>query len=419
VSTQPDEPESNGTERAVKAADTTKANPWPVRVLSQKIAQYIDRMVPLWIEGQVVQLNRRPGAGMAFLTIRDTDEDMSLPVSIFSRDLDAAGPLVEGAHVVAHVKPEFWTKRGSLQMKAKEIAQVGIGELLARIEQLKAQLDSEGLFDVSRKQPIPFLPNRVGLICGRESEALHDVLVNARNRWPEVQFEVREVAVQGVHAVTQVTAALQELDSDEHVDVIVIARGGGAVEDLLPFSNESLVRAVAGARTPVVSAIGHERDAPLLDYVADVRASTPTDAAKRIVPNVAEERAQVGQCVTRARAAIGSRVDHERNGLALLRTRPVLNNPQALIDVHDSNLSAMRASARASVEVHVVAEHSTTQRLTAQLRALSPLSTLERGYAIVQAEDGKVVTSAQAVNSGSALRIRLLDGTLNAVTTNL
>lgn len=399
---------------AERAGDTTKDNPWPVRLLSQKIAQYIDRMVPLWIEGQVVQLNRRPGAGMAFLTLRDTDQDMSLPVSIYANALSAAGPLSEGAHVVAHVKPTFWTKRGSFQLQAREIAQVGLGELLARIEQLKSQLAAEGLFDDSRKKPLPFLPARVGLICGRESEALHDVVVNASNRWPEVQFEIREVAVQGVHAVAQVSAALAELDARDDIDVIVIARGGGAVEDLLPFSNESLVRAVAAARTPIVSAIGHERDTPLIDFAADFRASTPTDAAKRIVPNVVEERAGVANALGRIRGAIESRVMRESNGLAQLVSRPVLANPMALIEPHEVALGQQTERLRNSLDRQVMRLELELHRLSAQVGALSPQATLERGYAVVQDLSGHVVTTAESVAPGQEVSVRLYEGSFTA-----
>ncbi|WP_435299535.1 exodeoxyribonuclease VII large subunit [Timonella sp. A28] len=401
-----------------KAADTTKDNPWPVRVLSEKIAQYIDRMVPLWIEGQVVQLNRRPGAGMAFLTIRDTDQDMSLPVSIYARSLESAGPLSEGAHVVARVKPTFWTKRGSFQLQASELAHVGLGELLARIEQLKQELAREGLFDGDRKQSLPFLPKTIGLICGRESEAMHDVVVNAQARWPGVSFEIREVAVQGVHAVSQVSAALVELDARADVEVIVIARGGGAVEDLLPFSNESLVRAVAAARTPVVSAIGHERDTPLLDLVADYRASTPTDAAKRIVPDVAEELLKVDHALARIRSVVGGFVDREREGLRLMRSRPVLAQPEVLIDAHRVDIERGRERLRGLVEGLVARRSGELGALHAKVAALSPLSTLERGYAIVQDAAGRVVTDEGSVAAGDRVSVRVLSGSFAAERTS-
>src|SRR5690606_17968608 len=297
-----------------RALETSAEHPWPVRLLARKIEQYVERMAPVWVEGQVVQLNRRPGTSTAFLTLRDTDLDMSLPVSAATRVLRGA-TLEEGAHVVVHAKPVYWTRRGQLQLQAREIRPVGVGELLARIEHLKRVLAAEGLFAAERKRPLPFLPKVVGRVCGRESKAEHDVVVNARARWPRVRFEIREVAVQGAHAVQQVSDAIRALDADPDVEVIVVARGGGAVEDLLPFSNEALVRVAAACRTPLVSAIGHETDSPLLDLVADVRASTPTAAAKRVVPDVAEERARVAQSRQRLRAAIAGTVAREQAGL--------------------------------------------------------------------------------------------------------
>nr|WP_066464456.1 exodeoxyribonuclease VII large subunit [Sanguibacter suarezii] len=400
---------------AAKAAETTAENPWPVRLLSAKISDYIDRMAPLWVEGQIVQLNRRPGAGMAFLTLRDTDSDMSLPVSVYAKVLDSVGaPLEEGAHVVVHAKPTFWTKRGSFQLQADQLKPVGIGELLARIEHLKRLLAAEGLFDVSRKKPLPFLPHVVGLICGRESKAEHDVVVNARARWPQVRFEIREVAVQGVAAVPQVSAAIAELDAHPDVEVIVVARGGGAVEDLLPFSNETLVRAAAACRTPLVSAIGHETDAPLLDLVADYRASTPTDAARRIVPDVSEERARISQALSRIRGAITSRVTHEQAGLDSLRSRPVLAAPQTMIDSRDREITGLLEGSRRQLDRLLLHAASTVDRLEAQVRALSPAATLERGYAVVHGPAGGVVRSPDDVTSGDALRIRLAHGEIAA-----
>ncbi|MDQ2755257.1 MAG: exodeoxyribonuclease VII large subunit, partial [Actinomycetota bacterium] len=271
-------------------------------MLSLKIADYVDKMSVVWVEGQVVQLSTR--GTMAYLTLRDADVDMSINVSISMNALRAMPPLAEGARVVVQAKASFWTKRGSLSLDARQIRPVGVGDLLARVEQLGRLLQQEGLFDEGRKRPLPFLPRRVGLVTGRESAAERDVVENARRRWPSVQFEVREVAVQGVTAVTEVTQALRELDADNQVDVIVIARGGGSAEELLPFSNETLLRAVAAAVTPVVSAIGHEVDRPLLDLVADWRASTPTDAGKRVVPDAEEERDRIGALLSRASRAL-------------------------------------------------------------------------------------------------------------------
>ncbi|WP_414696523.1 exodeoxyribonuclease VII large subunit [Pengzhenrongella sp.] len=401
-----------------RALETTAERPWPVRLLSGKIADYVSRMAPVWVEGQVVQLSRRPGAGMAFLTLRDTDADMSLPVSVFARVLEAVTtPLAEGAHVVVHAKPTFWTKRGTLQLQADEIRPVGIGELLARIEHLKRVLAAEGLFDASRKVPLPFLPAVVGLVCGRGSKAEHDVVVNARARWPQVAFEIREVAVQGIGAVPQVSAAIAELDADPRVDVIVVARGGGAVEDLLPFSNEALVRAAAACRTPLVSAIGHETDTPLLDLVADYRASTPTDAAKAIVPDVTEERARLVQARTRIRAAVGHLLNREQAGLDAARSRPVLAAPESMVAAREADLLQRIEAGRRTLERWLARATGDTAQLAAQVRALSPAATLERGYAVVQRADGAVVRNPAEVDDGDRLRIRVARGELAATVT--
>jgi exodeoxyribonuclease VII large subunit len=414
VPTTPSTP-SAPNELPARAAETTPERPWPVRLLSAKIADYVAKMSALWVEGQVVQLNRRPGANVAFLTLRDTDTDMSLPVSLPAQVLAAAEtPLAEGAHVVVHARPTFWTKRGTLQLNADAVRAVGVGELLARIEHLKRVLAAEGLFDAERRVPLPFLPAVVGLVCGRESKAEHDVVVNAQARWPQVEFVIREVAVQGVSAVPQVSRAIAELDADPRVEVIVVARGGGSVEDLLPFSNESLVRAAAACRTPLVSAIGHETDTPLLDLVADYRASTPTDAAKRIVPDVGEERARVAQARARIRSAVEHRVAREEHGLAQVRSRPVLARPHTMVEGREAEVHRMRDHARRSLDHALSGAVASTRALAAQVRALSPAATLERGYAVVQTADGTVVRDAATVSAKDSLRVRVASGELMA-----
>ena len=402
------------TELPPTAAQTTADHPWPVRLLAQKIAAYVDRMSPVWIEGQIVQLNRRPGSGMSFLTLPDTESDASLPVSILSRILDRTEGLTEGARVVVHAKAVFWTRRGTLSMQADEIRQLGVGELLARIEHLKRILAAEGLFDADRKVPLPFLPAAVGLICGRNSKAEHDVVVNARQRWPAVQFEIRQVAVQGTACVPEVTAALAELDAHPDVDVIVVARGGGSVEDLLGFSNETLVRAAAACRTPVVSAIGHETDTPLLDLVADYRASTPTEAAKRIVPDLTRERANLVQARNRLHLAVTNRIDQAQLALNTIRSRPVLANPTSRIDDLDMRLAQLRNRTHQLTAHRIELATAELTHLVAQVTALSPAATLQRGYAVVHGPDGGVLTNPDAVQAGDRLRIRLAGGELAA-----
>lgn len=399
-----------------RAMDTSAENPWPLRLLNKNLADYISKLPGLWVEGQLVQINRRPGASMAFMTLRDTDVDMSINLSILARNLGEMN-LRDGARVVVHAKPTFWAKRGTLQLQAKEIRPVGLGDLLARIEQLKKMLAAEGLFDDDRKRPLPFLPGVVGLVCGRESKAEHDVVVNARDRWPQVRFEIREVAVQGAHAVAEVSDALADLDARPEVEVIVVARGGGSVEDLLPFSNEHLIRVVAACTTPIVSAIGHETDYPLLDLVADYRASTPTDAAKRIVPSMTDELAGLANTRARGRAAVVARINHESSVLAALRSRPVIADPKALLVPHAERLARATEDLRRAWDRRVTAARSELDRLRAAVLALSPASTLNRGYAVVRDSEGRVLTQAAAVDLGATLNIRLAAGSLSATVT--
>ncbi|MGP5292146.1 exodeoxyribonuclease VII large subunit [Brachybacterium tyrofermentans] len=396
---------------AATAAQTTAENPWPLRQLSVKVGEYVARMSPLWVEGEIVQLNRRPGAGLSFMTLRDIDVDMSFSVPIREHVLRAL-PIepVAGARVVVHAKPTFWTKRGTLQLEADDIRPVGLGELLARLEQLKRVLAAEGLFAASRKQPLPFLPRVVGLICGRESAAERDVVVNARRRWPAVEFEIREVAVQGVKAVREVSAALKELDGRDDVDVIIISRGGGSLEDLLPFSDEQLTRLVAAATTPIVSAIGHEVDTPLIDLAADVRASTPTDAAKRVVPDIQAELDQLDLGRTRLRSAIRARLEREQSALDAMRSRPVLENPATILSGRADEIRSRIALARTLVGARLDRAADEIDHLGRQVRSLSPLATLERGYAVVQSPDGTIVRSPDATAVGDPLSVRVAGG---------
>jgi exodeoxyribonuclease VII large subunit len=393
------------------ARETTAERPWPVRTLSMKIADYVDRMSPLWVEGQIVQLNRRPGMSTAFLTLRDTDVDMSLSVSIPVPALDAMpSPPQPGARVVVHAKPSFWTKRGTLQLEARQMRHVGVGELLARLEHLKQLMRSEGLFDADRKRPLPFLPRRIGLVTGRNTAAERDVVATVLRRWPAARFEVRQVPVQGTDTVPAVTAALAELDALPEVDVIVISRGGGSFEDLLPFSNEALVRAVAAARTPVVSAIGHESDTPLLDFVADLRASTPTHAATRIVPDRQDELAGLHTVRTRALRALVQRVARERHGVEALMRRPVMADRHAIVQRHRDEVLGLRERGRRRLTARLEREHEGVGHLARHLRAVSPQHTLERGYAVVRHTDGAIVRDRAEVEPDEVLRVTVARG---------
>lgn len=398
------------------AAATTPDAPWPLGLLSAKIEEYIGRMSHLWVKGEVIEYSIRPHTRTQYLTIKDIDEDISIQLSIYTHLLPAS--LDRGQQVVAYVKPSFYKARGRLNLWAQEIRPLGIGDILARIEALKNRLAAEGLFDAARKKPLPFIPRRIGLIGGRNAEGTRDVLVNTEHRFPGVQFEVREVAVQGVNAVVEIIPALAELDAIEDVDVIVIARGGGSLEDLLPFSDEQLVRAVAATATPVVSAIGHERDTPLLDFVADVRASTPTDAAKRIVPDVAEELAGIENLSQRVAAAAHRRIDQLEQELGALRSRPALACPQSIVDTREENLLQVQKLLHTHMSHMLDQNEANVARSLASLRTLSPLSTLERGYSILMDSSGVIVSRQSQAVVGDSLEAVLVDGRLELAVTS-
>lgn len=393
------------------ALNTSAEAPLPVGEVSRLIGGWIDRLGAVWVEGQITQLSRRPGAGVVFLTLRDPSYDISVGVTCYRQVFDAIADVVsEGARVVVRAKPEWYAPRGQLSLRATEIRPVGMGELLVRLEQLKKALAAEGLFALDRKRPLPFLPQLIGLVCGRASAAERDVLENARRRWPAVRFEVRNTAVQGVNAVSQVVEAVRELDELPEVDVIVVARGGGSVEDLLPFSDEQLIRAVAECRTPVVSAIGHEPDSPLLDLVADVRASTPTDAAKRIVPDVGEELDRVQALRDRALRTVQGMLDREERGLAHALARPVMERPHRMLEERAAEVTALADRSRRVLRHQLDRADSELSHTLARVVALSPAATLERGYAVLQREDGSVVRSPEGLANAEELRARVADG---------
>ena len=396
--------------------ETSSESPAPVRVVSEALKEYIDRLGPIWIEGEISELNERSG-GMAFMRLRDTSADMSISVMCYKSVLATAQPLPANARVVIYAKPSWFTKNGSLTMSAKEIRQVGVGELLARLEALKEKLAEEGLFSADRKVKLPWLPRTVGLICGRNTDAEKDVVENARRRWPAVQFEIREVAVQGAAAVVEVSQALQELEANPDVDVIIITRGGGSFEDLLPFSDESLVRLAASCATPIVSAIGHEKDSPLLDLVADYRASTPTDAAKKVVPDIAEEISDIATLRDRALRSLVARVDVESQLISQLRNRPVMKDPMVMVTTRVDELKALRDRALRGFAALVAIEKKELKGVRDHLRSLSPQSTMDRGYAVVLLHDGKILRDATKLKIGTALRIRVAKGETSATVT--
>jgi len=399
----------------------TPDTPWPVGKVNDQVKGWIERLGYLWVEGQLTQINFKPTWKLSYLTLRDVQQEKSVQLTCPSSMLQSlSAPLKDGDRVIVHGKPAFYAGRGSFSLWTTEIRHVGIGDLLARIEKLRQQLAAEGLFDPARKRPLPYLPHKIGLITGRGSAAERDVMAVAHDRWPAVQFRVLNTAVQGANTVPEVIDALQQLDADPEVDVIIIARGGGSVEDLLPFSEEALQRAVAAAGTPVVSAIGHEPDSPVLDNVADLRAATPTDAAKRVVPSVSEERAIVAEARSRMAAALRGWVERERRGLDNIRSRPVMADPMTPIRARHEEAERTRATMRREIEVMVERETRHVESLRARVSALGPSATLARGYSIVQVvpKDGsgpEVVTSYKQSPPGAQLRIRVGDGSITAV----
>jgi exodeoxyribonuclease VII large subunit len=398
--------------------ETSSDSPAPVRVVSEAIKEYIDRLGPIWIEGEISELNERSG-GMAFMRLRDTSADMSISVMCYKSVLATVQPLPTNARVVIYAKPSWFTKNGSLTMSAKEIRQVGVGELLARLEALKEKLNAEGLFSADRKVSLPLLPQRIGLICGRNTDAEKDVVENARRRWPAAEFEIREVAVQGAAAVVEVAGALRELEAHPEVDVIIITRGGGSFEDLLPFSDESLVRLAASCQTPIVSAIGHEKDAPLLDLVADYRASTPTDAAKKVVPDIQEEILMISKLRDRMLKTLLATLELEMNQIAQLRSRPVMKDPGVIVSVRSDEMKSLRDRALRGFAALLDIERKEMKGIRDQLRSLSPQSTLDRGYAVVRTSTGEVLRDAKKVKLGTALHIRVAKGETTATVTRV
>jgi len=393
------------------ALETSLERPAPVRQIANAISQWVDRLGTVWVEGQVAQFNRRQGMNTVFLTLRDTVADISISVTCSRQVFDSLNPpMVEGASVVVHAKPSFYANRGTLSLYAREIRMVGLGELLARIERRRQLLAAEGLFAAERKRRLPFLPGTVGLVTAPNSAAERDVLENARRRWPAVRFAVRYAAMQGTSSAAEVMDQLGRLDRDPAVDVIVIARGGGSVEDLLPFSDEGLLRAVFAATTPVVSAIGHEPDSPLLDLVADVRASTPTDAAKLVVPDVGEEVARIEHLRGRGRQVLAAWLAREQHALDMVRARPALADPGSGLHDRSREVDALRDRGRRTLAHQLDRAGDDLGHRLARVRSMSPLATLRRGYAVVQDADGHVLTSVTQAAPGQSLQVRVADG---------
>lgn len=394
-------------------APPTLETPWPVGLLANKIRGYIERLGTAWVEGEITQWGA--SGGNVYGKLKDLTEDATVSFTIWSSvRAKLTSDFKQGDRVVALVKPNYWVKGGTLTMQVFEMRHVGLGDMLERLERLRKQLAGEGLFDASRKKPLPFLPHCIGLVTGKDSDAEKDVIRNAQLRWPAVNFHLAYAAVQGERMVSEVTAAIQLLDADLEVDVIIVARGGGDFQNLLGFSDEKLLRAAAACETPLVSAIGHEADRPLLDDIADLRASTPTDAAKRVVPDVSDELNRVQQARARLSNRLTGLLAHEVDRIGQLRSRPVLTTPGWIIDSRSEDLTRYVARGAELVDWVVERAGAVVVDLCSQLRALSPQGTLDRGYAIVQLKGGQIVRSPSQAPPQTKLRLTVARGALPA-----
>jgi exodeoxyribonuclease VII large subunit len=397
-------------------APATREAPWPVALLSTKLKEYLDRLGTVWVEGELTQWG--VSGGNVYGKLKDLEADATISITMWSSvRARLSEQFKQGDHVIALLKPSWWVKGGSLSMQVYDLKHVGLGDLLERLERLRAQLAAEGLFDRDRKRRLPFLPGVIGLVTGRESDAERDVVRNAQLRWPSVQFRVVYAAVQGDRTAGEVVSAIRRLDADPEVDVIIVARGGGDFQNLLGFSDERVVRAAAAASTPIVSAIGHEADRPLLDEVADLRASTPTDAAKRVVPDVAEELMRVEQARARLGMRLASMLTREIDRIGHLRARPALADSGWIIDRRAEELTRWVARGSELVERCIERQTARVGELRGHLRALSPQATLDRGYAIVQGGDGHVLQSPDDAPEGTRMMLTLAGGRLGAVST--
>ena len=390
-------------EQEAQSKVSSEHSPWRVSQLSKSLKDWIEKLGRVWVEGELQQIQLR-GSNL-FGSLRDLDLENSIEIHAFeASDVEIEAGLKQGDRVVALLQPAFWAKNGKLTMRVLKMHKVGLGELLERIERLRQQLIAEGLTDPDRKKPLPFLPNKIGLVTGANSDAEKDVLQNARNRWPEVQFEVIHTLVQGDKAAAEIVMAIQQLDALKEVDVIIVARGGGSFQDLLPFSDERVVRAAAAASKPIVSAIGHENDQPLLDLVADLRASTPTDAAKRVVPDVVEERKNIRTALDRINFRILSYLDTQIQLIKSIVSRPVLASPFGFVDGQADQLSQLKKRLGEILEWRLTKASGELGQLVSSVRALSPKLTLERGYAVITDEKGAIL---REVSSGQDFQVQL------------
>ncbi|MGE5275092.1 MAG: exodeoxyribonuclease VII large subunit [Verrucomicrobiota bacterium] len=364
---------------------------YTVAAFNRGVAQWLQRLPTVWVEGEVTELRRQAGWQTVFFTLKDPESGACLSAAMPRGQFDALRlDLANGERVHVYGRTELWTQKGEIRLRALSIERFGIGEHLAALERLKGKLAAEGLFAESRKRALPRLPRRIGLVTGNDAAAKRDVLTAIQSRFPPARVVVSETLVQGQRAAAAMVEALASICAEPEVDVVVVARGGGSFDDLLPFSDERLVRAVAGCPVPVVTAVGHEQDTPLCDLAADRRASTPTAAGRLVVPDLEEMVAGLG----RARVALA-------------------RGAHRTLEVHTQRLSRTHDRLRRAPALLVERRRAALTQKAGRLRALSPRATLDRGYAIVRRE-GDLLRSAAAVASGDPISVELSDGAFGA-----
>jgi exodeoxyribonuclease VII large subunit len=375
----------------VEAIDYGDRRVYSVASFNRGVSGWVQRLPSVWVEGEVTELRRQERWQQVFFTLKDPDDGACLGVVMARGQFDALRlDLVEGERVHVYGRPELYEARGEFKLRALSIERFGIGAHLAAIERLKRRLTAEGLFAPERKRALPLLPRRIGLVTGNDAAAKRDVIASITARFPPARIVVAETYVQGPRAALAVAEALRRICDQAEIDVVVVARGGGSFEDLLPFSDERLVRAVAQCPVPVVSAVGHEQDTPLCDLVADARASTPSAAARLVVPDLAELTARLARAHVSLERGARRTVEHRRERLTLAHER-------------------LRAASRVLLE----RRRSSLEHAAGRLRALSPRATLARGYAIVRRGDELVRWAAQ-VGPGDPIDVEVGDGRFGA-----
>jgi len=389
-------------------------HPFTVQQLSERVANAVKGWGNAWVEGEIIKFQAKAG-GHAYPQLRDLATGSTISLVIFNGVLVSAGEeFKDGDRVLVSGNMDYYVARGTLSLKVSSIKKVGLGVLMAEIEARRAKIYAEGLADPSKKKKLPFLPGVIGLITAENSDAEKDVRQNILLRWPEAVIKMANVSVQGEECAPSVIAALKKMDADPEVEVIIITRGGGGFLDLVGFSDEALVRAVAACETPVISAIGHENDRPIIDDVADLRASTPTDAAKRVVPDVVDERRKISDSLERMKSIIGSYLGHQVTLIQQIRQHPLLKDPHAYLIQRSDDLTRALGELRDDLDYKLDKQSTDLANKKNLLRSLSPQSTLDRGYAVVRDADGKVITDPKMAKTGTLLKLRVAKGDLDA-----